>query len=69
MGLVLLAPRLLYTHLAAIKYLMKKIDSKSRLIRWTLLLQEFKLETKDKKGSANFVANHISRLVNDEVTK
>jgi len=32
------------------------------------LLQEFDLVIKDKKGSKNVVADHLSRLVNEEVT-
>jgi len=41
---------------------MKKSDSKSRLIRWVLLLQQFDLEIKDKVGLENVIADHLSRL-------
>ena len=43
---------------------MAKKDSKPRLIRWVLLLQEFYLEIKDKKGSNNVIVDHLSRLEN-----
>lgn len=44
---------IVYINHASIRYLFKKKDVKSRLIRWIFLLQKFDIEIKDKKGSKN----------------
>lgn len=54
-----------FTDHAAMRYLMSKHDAKPRLIRWIMLLQEFNLTIKDKKGAENVVADHLSRLTSE----
>lgn len=53
---------IVHTDHAALRYLLAKKDAKPRLLRWILLLQEFDLVIKAKKGIENGVADHLSRL-------
>nr|GEV49455.1 reverse transcriptase domain-containing protein [Tanacetum cinerariifolium] len=55
---------IMYTDHSALKYLFVKKDSKARLLRWVLLLQEFKFKVIDTKGAENLAADHLSRLEN-----
>ena len=51
---------IIYSDRAALKYLLTKKDAKPCLIRWILLLQDFDIEIRDRKGVENFVADHLS---------
>nr|GEU97281.1 reverse transcriptase domain-containing protein [Tanacetum cinerariifolium] len=53
-----------YANHSALKYLFAKKDSKARLLRWVLLLQEFTFKVIDTKGAENLAADYLSRLEN-----
>nr|GEW45504.1 reverse transcriptase domain-containing protein [Tanacetum cinerariifolium] len=55
---------IVYTDHSALKYLLSKQDSKPRLLQWVLLLQKFDIIIRDKKGTENLAADHLSRLKN-----
>ncbi|GKB40844.1 reverse transcriptase domain-containing protein, partial [Tanacetum coccineum] len=60
----LLSKTIVYTDHSALKYLLAKQDAKPRLLWWILLLQEFDVIIRDKKGAENLAADHLSRLEN-----
>nr|GEU57235.1 reverse transcriptase domain-containing protein [Tanacetum cinerariifolium] len=63
---LILNKSIVYTDHSALKYLFSKKDSKARLLRWVLLLQEFTFKVVDTKGAENLAADHLSRLENPQ---
>nr|GEY94735.1 DNA-directed DNA polymerase [Tanacetum cinerariifolium] len=55
---------IVYTDHSALKYLLAKQDAKPRLLRWILLLQDFDVVIRDRKGAENLAVDHLSRLEN-----
>nr|GEY49246.1 reverse transcriptase domain-containing protein [Tanacetum cinerariifolium] len=52
---LVLSKSIVYTDHSALKYLFNKQDAKPRLLRWVLLLQEFDITVRDKKGAKNLI--------------
>ncbi|RDX70323.1 Retrovirus-related Pol polyprotein, partial [Mucuna pruriens] len=55
-----------FSNHVALRFLLKKLDAKSRLIWWMLLLQEFNIEIRDKKGVENSIVDHLSRIERED---
>ncbi|GKE79941.1 reverse transcriptase domain-containing protein [Tanacetum coccineum] len=65
---LILSKTIVHTDHSALKHLFKKQDAKPHLIRWILLLQEFDIQMKDRKGIENVAADHLSRIENEEIS-
>ncbi|KAF5755478.1 putative nucleotidyltransferase, Ribonuclease H [Helianthus annuus] len=59
---LVLSKTIVFTDHSALRFLFQKKDAKPRLIRWILLLSEFDIEIRDKRGAENVAADHLSRL-------
>nr|GEU95152.1 reverse transcriptase domain-containing protein [Tanacetum cinerariifolium] len=61
---LILNKSIVYTDHSTLKYMFAKKDSKAKLLRWVLLLQEFTFKVIDTKGAENLAAYHLYRLEN-----
>nr|GEY06386.1 reverse transcriptase domain-containing protein [Tanacetum cinerariifolium] len=61
---LVLSKIIVFTDHSALKYLFAKKDAKTYRIGWILLLQEYDIMNKNKKGAENVAADQLSRLEN-----
>ncbi|GJX70890.1 reverse transcriptase domain-containing protein [Tanacetum coccineum] len=66
---LVLSKTIVFTDHSALRCLFTKQDTEPRLIGWILLLQEFNIEIRDKKGAENLTADHLSWLENPDLGK
>lgn len=60
---------IVYSDHITIKYLLRKKDIKPSVILWVLMLQEFHIDIRHKKGSENMVTINLSRLTDSNKEK
>ncbi len=60
-------PIVVYTDHNPLVFLARMCNSNNRLMRWSLIVQEFYLDIRHKKGSQNIVADALSRVHGAEV--
>ena len=55
------SPVIVYTDHNPLVFLMRMQNSNQRLMRWSLLVQDFNLDIRHKKGTENVLADALSR--------
>ena len=58
---------IIYVDHYALKYLLNKAELAGRVIRWMLLLQDFDFEMVTKPGKSHVLADHLSRLLTEDM--
>ncbi|GKE42478.1 putative nucleotidyltransferase, ribonuclease H, partial [Tanacetum coccineum] len=64
---LVLSKTIVFTDHSALRYLFTKQDAKPCLIRWILLLQEFDIKIRNRRGTENLAVDHLSRLENPDL--